>query len=229
MRRTLKRVLSIALWCGVATVVFLGGLRLWFERKCHDRIYASVEDVPPHPVAIVLGAGLWPDGSLTPILADRVATAADLYHAGSVHKLLFSGDNRFVNYNEPQRMLEHAVRLGVPEEDVVLDYAGRRTYDTCYRARAIFGVEQAVVVTQRFHAARALYLCDALGVEAVAVLADRQDYSMRRVGWETREYLALALAWWDVNVRQPLPVLGEPLPIGFAPAETRICQLGKSW
>jgi SanA protein len=209
----LKRALSIALGCGLVTVMLMGGLRLWVERKYGPSIYNSVEDVPPRPVALVLGAGLWPDGSLTPILADRVATAADLYHAGVVRKLLLSGDNRFVDYNEPQRMLEYAVRLGVPEEDIVLDYAGRRTYDSCYRAGAIFGVERAVVVTQRFHAARALYLCDALDVEAEAALADRQDYTIRRITWETREYLALVLAWWDVNVRHPVPVLGDPLPI----------------
>jgi len=209
----LKRALSIIVGCGVATAVLLGGLRLWVEQKARDRIYARIEDVPPRHIAIVLGAGLWPDGSLTPILADRIATAADLYQAGVVEKLLCSGDNRFVDYNEPQHMLEYAVRLGVPEEAIVLDYAGRRTYDSCYRARDIFGVEQAVIVTQRFHAARALYLCDALGVDAVVALADRQDYTTRRVTWETREYLALALAWWDVNVRRPVPVLGEPLPI----------------
>jgi len=186
---------------------------LWIEQKTHGRVYTRVEDVPPRPVALVLGAGLWPDGSLTPILADRVATAADLYHAGVVQKLLCSGDNRFVNYNEPQAMREYALRLGVPEDAIVLDYAGRRTYDSCYRARAIFGIERAVVVTQRFHAARALYLCNALGVDAVAILADRQDYTIRRFTWETREYLALLLAWWDVHVRYPLPVLGEPLPL----------------
>jgi len=215
MMKVLKCATFIALGCGVATVVLLWGLRLWVEGETHSRVYARVEDVPLRPVAIVLGAGLWPDGSLTPILADRVATAADLYHAGIVKKLLCSGDNRFVDYNEPQRMLEYAVRLGVPEEDIVLDYAGRRTYDSCYRARTIFGVERAVIVTQRFHAARALYLCDALGMDVVAALADRQDYTIRRVTWETREYLALALAWWDVNVRHPVPVLGEPLPIDF--------------
>jgi len=213
MRRVLKRVSFIAAGCGVTTVVLLGGLRLWVERKYRDRIYTCAEDVPPRFVAIVPGAGLWPDGSLTPVLADRVATAADLYHAGTVQKLLCSGDNRFVDYNEPQRMLEYAVSLGVPEEAIVLDYAGRRTYDSCYRARDIFGLERVVVVTQRFHAARVLNLCDALGVDAVAVLADQQDYTIRRVTWETREYPALALAWWDVNVRHPLPVLGEPLPI----------------
>jgi len=214
--KALKYITFTALGCGVVAALVLGGLRLWVEQKTRDRVYAHVEDVPPRPVAIVLGAGLWADGSLTPILADRVATAADLYHAGLVQKLLCSGDNRLVNYNEPQAMLEYAVRLGVPEEDVVLDYAGRRTYDSCYRARAIFGVERAVVVTQRFHTARALYLCDALGVDSVAVLADRQDYTVRRVTWETREYLALALAWWDANVRRPVPVLGDPLPIDFS-------------
>ena len=213
MRRVLRSVSFIAAGCGVTVVVLLGGLRLWIEQKYRDRIYTCAEDVPSRSVAIVLGAGLWPDGSLTPVLADRVAIAADLYHAGTVQKLLCSGDNRFVDYNEPQRMLEYAVSLGVPEEAIVLDYAGRRTYDTCYRARDIFGLERVVVVTQRFHAARALYLCDALGVDAVAVLADQQNYTIRRVTWETREYPALALAWWDVNVRHPLPVLGEPLPI----------------
>jgi SanA protein len=206
-------MLFLVVGCSLAAIVLLGSLRLWIERGTRDRVYAQAEDVPFYSVALVLGAGLWPDGSLTPVLADRVAVAAELYHAGVVQKLLCSGDNRFVDYNEPQAMLEYAVRLGVPEEDIVLDYAGRRTYDSCYRARAIFGVEQVAVVTQRFHAARALYLCNALGVDAVAVLADRRSYSAQRITWETREYLALALAWWDVNVRHPVPVLGEPLPI----------------
>jgi SanA protein len=213
MRKVLKFALLVAVVSGVVTAVLLVGLQRWIERRTSDRIYTSIGDVPPRPVALVLGAGLWADGSLTPVLADRVATAADLYDAGIVRKLLFSGDNRFVDYNEPRAMLEYAVRLGVPQGDIVLDYAGRRTYDSCYRARRIFGVDRAIVVTQRFHAPRALYLCRALRLDAVAVVADRRDYTMRRFAWETREYLALALAWWDVNVRRPVPVLGEPLPI----------------
>ncbi len=213
MRRLIKCALLVAVGCGIAALVLLVGLRLWVERRYSDRVYARPEDVPQRSVALVLGAGLWPDGSPTPILADRVATAVDLHRAGVVQTLLFSGDNRFVDYNEPQRMLEYATRLGVPEEAVVLDYAGRRTYDSCYRARVIFGVEQAVVVTQRFHVARALYLCDALGVDAVGIVADRRQYSNQRFVWQVREHLALALAWWDVNVRRPVPVLGEPLPI----------------
>lgn len=209
----MRCALLVAAVCGAIVFALLGGLRLWVERRYRGRIYVRPEDAPQRSVALVLGAGLWPDGSPTPILADRVATAVDLHRAGVVQTLLFSGDNRFVDYNEPQRMLEYATRLGVPEEAVVLDYAGRRTYDSCYRARVIFGVEQAVVVTQRFHVARALYLCDALGVDAVGIVADRRQYSNQRFVWQVREHLALALAWWDVNVRRPVPVLGEPLPI----------------
>ena len=211
--RILKWLTIVTVALGLAGLALVLGLRWWVERRYSAQIYEDVEAVPPRPVALVLGAGLWPDGSLTPVLADRVATAADLYQAGKVEKLLCSGDNRRVDYNEPAAMKRYAVRLGVPEEDVVLDYAGRRTYDSCYRARAIFGVERAVVVTQHFHTARSLYTCEALGLDVVAVTADRRVYAARQVVWKTREYLALVLAWWDVNVRQPTPVLGEPEPI----------------
>ncbi len=213
MKRHVKRLIAALIALAIVTVVLLSGLRLWVERKFRADVYHQVEDTPSRPVALVLGAGLWADGSLTPVLADRVATAADLYHADRIDKLLLSGDNRFVDYNEPQAMREYALRLGVPDEDIVLDYAGRRTYDSCYRARAIFGVDRVVLVTQRFHVARSLYLCDALGLDAVAILADRRQYTLRRYRWEVREYLALALAWWDVNVRHPTPILGERLPI----------------
>jgi SanA protein len=194
-------VFLILLGCGAALVALLGGLRLWVEGRYRDRMYQHLEDVPPRPVAIVLGAGLRPDGSLTSVLADRVATGADLYHAGTVQTLLLSGARR-PGYDEPQAMRDYAVRLGVPQEAIVLDPEGHRTYDTCRRAREVFDVERAVVVTQRFHAARTLYLCDALGIDAIAVVADRQNYMLRRIVWETRELLALARAVWDVNVRQ---------------------------
>jgi vancomycin permeability regulator SanA len=122
-----------------------------------------VEDAPVRRVAVVFGAGLWRDGSPTPVLRDRVETAARLYFDGKVEKLLMSGDNSVVEYNEPEAMRQYALSLGVPDEDIVLDYAGRRTYDTCYRAKAIFQVEQPILVTQSFHLPRAVYTCRAMG------------------------------------------------------------------
>jgi SanA protein len=177
------------------------------------RIY-EVGNAPTRRVAVVFGAGLWRDGSPTPVLRDRVATAAELYFAGKVEKLLMSGDNSYVEYNEPQAMKDYALELGVPEEDIVLDYAGRRTYDTCYRARDIFGVNNAILVTQSFHLPRALFLCNALGVQAVGVSADMRTYRQRsQFYWNLREVPATVVAIWELYVTRPLPILGNPEPI----------------
>lgn len=174
----------------------------------------TVEDVPPARVAIVFGAGLLRDGSAGPVLSDRVQTAVQLYEAGKVDKLLMSGDNRFDNYNEPEAARQYALQRGVPDEDIVLDYAGRRTYDTCYRAKHIFGVDEAILVTQPFHMPRSLFLCNWFGVESTGVEADNRYFLKRsRAFWNFRETFAIFQAAWDVLVTKPLPVLGEPEPM----------------
>jgi SanA protein len=209
-----KKMLRVGLVLCAGALVVPWLLRAWVHGIVSSRIYDQVQAVPPAGVALVLGAGLWADGTPTPVLYDRVATAAELYHAGVVKKLLMSGDNRFEWYNEPEEMRQLAIRLGVPDKDVVLDYAGRRTYDSCYRAKAIFEVEQVVIVTQRFHLDRALYLCNAMGIQSVGVVADRRVYSSpARQWWDVREVAALTGAWLDVHVLHPQPVLGEKLPI----------------
>ncbi len=190
-------------------------LRAWVQQQTTTRIYGEALDVPSNPVAIVLGAGVWSSGRLSDALADRMDTAIALYQAGKVNKLLLSGDNRFVDYNEPAAMAAYAQARGVPREDLVLDYAGRRTYDSCYRAGAIFGVEQATVVTQAFHLPRALYTCNRLGIEAVGVVADRHTY-VRAAWFQLRELFALTRAWLDVNLFKPVPVLGDPIPVDWS-------------
>jgi len=174
----------------------------------------SIEEAPRRSAVIVFGAGLWRDGSPTPVLRDRVATAARLYFAGKAEKLVMSGGNPTIDYDEPGAMRSYALSLGVPDEAIVLDYAGRRTYDTCYRARHIFGIQQATLVTQSFHLPRALYLCNHLGIDGVGVRADLRQYRRSsRAYWNLREIPATLGALWDVNVARPLPILGEPEPI----------------
>jgi SanA protein len=188
--------------------------RFWLTVTYRASTFTTLADVPPHRVALVFGAGVRHNRP-SAALADRVEAAADLYHAGKVQKLLLTGDNRFVDYNEPGVMRAYALELGVPDKDIVLDYAGRRTYDSCYRARAIFQIKAAVLVTQGFHQARAAYLCDQLGVKPVGFVADKRYYLRRlRLWWEIRETLASAVAWWDINVARPTPVLGEVIPLG---------------
>ena len=147
------------------------------------------------------------------MLRDRVDTAVDLYKRGAVQKLLMSGDNSRVDYNEPDAMATYAIAQGVPAADIQPDYGGRRTYDSCYRARDIFHVKSAIIVTQAFHLPRALFLCDQLGVQAVGVAADRNRYDPRSIAWsETREVPALLGALYDAIRKAPPPILGSADP-----------------
>ena len=208
-----KMFLKILLVLAVLGLLILIISRLVTGLYARPKIYTAAE-VPARRVAIVFGAGLWRDGTATPVLIDRITTAANLYFAGKVEKLLMSGDNRFVDYNEPAVMRTLALSLGVPEEAIVLDYAGRRTYDTCYRAKAIFGITGAILVTQAFHLPRAIYLCNQLGVDSVGVESDLRVYrTSSMLYWNMRELLATATALWDVNISHPVPVLGDPEPI----------------
>lgn len=174
----------------------------------------TVEEVSKTKVAIVFGAGLLRDGSAGPVLSDRVQTAVNLYQQGKVEKLLMSGDNSFVEYNEPEAMRQYALERGVPDEDIILDYAGRRTYDTCYRAKHIFQVDEAILVTQEFHMPRALVLCNWFDVDSVGVESNNRNFSNRSLRyWNLRELFATFQATWDLLIKKPLPVLGDAEPI----------------
>lgn len=200
---------------GAATGILAFPL-LWYmwAHWCYGRQIYSAQEVRQDRVAIVFGARIFADGRLSPMLRDRVETAVELYQAGKVDKLLFSGDNRFQDYDEPGRMRDHALSLGVPSEDIQPDYGGRRTYDTCYRAKAIFRIESAILVTQEFHLPRALFTCNNLGLDVVGVAADKQAYSPRSMARSTlREIPALSLALVDVLRQEPPPVVGDPIPI----------------
>lgn len=174
----------------------------------------TLEEMPEKKVAIVFGAGITKDGRPTAVLRDRVEAGVSLYEAGKVEYLLMSGDNRFEDYNEPLAMKTYAMELGVPEEAIVMDFAGRRTYDTCYRAKYIFGVDEAILVTQQFHLPRSLFLAKSFGIDAYGYSSDLQTYrKSTMIFWNFREIPAALTAYYDVYVRKPLPILGEYEPI----------------
>lgn len=214
------------LWLAFAALSFLGIVAIsapfawsnWLEARYEPSIYTVSEytasEVPEARVAIVFGARVYPNGQLSGMLRDRVETAVQLYEAGTVDKLLLTGDNSVVEYNEPDAMVAYALARGVPAEDVQPDYAGRRTYDSCYRARHIFGVESAVLVTQRFHLPRAIFLCQRLGVDSTGAAADLRPYDPRSVRYsETREVLARTLALFDAIRLAPPAILGDPIEL----------------
>lgn len=164
--------------------------------------------------ALILGAGVRADGSPSSILQDRVRIGVELYKAGKVKKLIMSGDNRFAHYNEPDVMVKLALDLGVPQGDIHADYAGRRTYDSCWRAKHIFSQDRIIIVTQSFHMTRALYICDQVGVRASGVKSDMSQYSSRQwAWWMLRDMISLYKAIIDLYIWPPKVIGGEKITL----------------
>ncbi len=212
-KKVSRIIFQVILFSPILVFLITGGLRIGILLSSTPQIYLPV-DVPEAKVALVLGAGLNRDGTPGVVLQDRVRRASELYFSGKVEKLLMSGDNTSDYYNEPAAMESFALTLGVPQEDIVLDYAGQRTYDSCYRAKAIFGVDHLIVVTQAYHLPRALFICNTFDIEADGVFADDSEYRLRSYAyWWVREILASVNAVWDVYISHPQPILGDPEPI----------------
>ncbi len=161
---------------------------------------------------LVLGAGLLPDGSPSLMLGERIQTGVDLYEAGVAPKLLMSGDHGRSDHDEVNAMKDAAMAQGVPSEDIFMDHAGFATYDSFYRAGAIFGVKKVVIVTQAYHLPRALWIARALGLEAVGVSCDTRRYAGQTYR-DVREILARDKDFFKC-ILKPLPrYLGEAIPI----------------
>ena len=186
---------------------------LVMTRSARNHIVAGPQDAPAAKVAIVLGARVYADGTPSPMLADRLATGVGLYKVGKVDKLLLSGDHGTTTYDEVNVMLQYCLDRGVPDEDVFTDHAGFDTYDTMYRARDVFKVTDALVVTQDFHLPRAVYIARNLGLDATGVVADIQPYA-REWRFALREWPARVKAFFQLHVTKPGPrFLGPALPI----------------
>ncbi|CAM5724495.1 SanA/YdcF family protein [Streptomyces fumanus] len=181
----------------------------WLRVATEDGL-RSPADVPRTDVAVVFGAGLW-DGEPSPYLARRLDAAAGLYRAGRVKVLLVTGDNSRADYDEPDAMRAYLVRHGVPDARIVSDYAGFDTWDSCVRAKKVFGVDRAVLISQGFHIRRAVALCRAAGVTSYGVgVADRHDLT-----WyygAVREVFAAGKAALDVLVEPDPRFLGPREP-----------------
>jgi vancomycin permeability regulator SanA len=203
--RIVKIVLGIllagCLLCGLFVLSVINGGK--------EKIYARISDVQDPQVVIVFGAGLTAKGEPSDALFDRLQTAADIYHAGKATHILVSGDNRFPNYNEPQAMLESLTQtFNVPTEKIAVDYAGRRTYDTCARARELWNIHRAILVTQGFHLYRAIWTCEHLGIQSVGLSASLRSY-IKDKAFKIREIGAMLKAYIDVYIVTPDYLKGD--------------------
>ncbi|MBW4720687.1 SanA/YdcF family protein [Saccharothrix obliqua] len=221
MRTLIRRIRwsRVLIAGGVLTVLALAPW-VWVLAASSAYRYDSTAEVPETPVALVLGAGLR-DGRPTPFLAGRLDVAVDLYQRGKVKVVLVSGDNSRVDYDEPSAMRTYLVEHGVPADAVVADYAGLDTWDSCSRAKRIFGVSKATVVTQEFHLPRAVTLCREAGLEAYGVGHDTWDQSTRTTAYGYfREAFASGKALWDGLVVKRDPTFLGPRETGVTEALT---------
>mgnify|MGYP002572485742 CR=1 FL=1 len=170
----------------------------------------SAQTVPETPVILVLGAGVWANSKLSPMLQDRVDQGIALYESGKGAKLLMSGDHSSPYYDEVSTMKRYAVDKGVASSDVFLDHSRFSTYESLLRARDIFGARKMIIVTQRYHLYRAVFIARALGIEAYGVPSDARAYN-GEVKRQIREFFARAKDF--VQVWLPAPEFNEQVDL----------------
>ena len=208
-----KRLLIIAaaLAALAAGTVFVPDIIVVSSAK--DRIITANEaaELENTDCVLVLGAGVR-DGSPTPMLRDRLITGISLYESGVAPKIIMSGDHGREDYDEVNVMKSYAVENGVPDSDVFMDHAGFSTYDSVYRAKAVFEADSIIIVTQKYHLYRALYIAEKLGVNAVGVAADLDDYS-GQLKRDLREIAARDKDFFSCLFKPEPKYLGEKIPV----------------
>lgn len=223
-RSHLRRHLLLALLLLTAAITLVPRATTWvLARGDVGRGSDGIAQLEPghHRAAVVLGAGLV-SGRPSRLLGDRIEAAVELLDAGRVDLIVVSGDNSTEDYDEPTAMRARAIELGARASSVAADYAGRRTWDTCVRARRVFGIREALVVTSSFHVDRALATCRAAGIDARGVSVDDDGFAWTsRAKWRARELAATGRALVDAWLVRPDPAVGgEPID-PYDPCELR--------
>lgn len=214
-----KKIIAIVL-CVIVGIGLLGvgivfGINAYVKGSVDDKIMGVEESTELEGLdcIIVLGCKVKDDGSPSDMLKDRMKRAIELYEQGVAPKILMSGDHGQTNYNEVMTMKQYAIDAGVPSEDIFMDHAGFSTYETMYRAKEVFGVEKAIVVTQDYHMYRSLYIANELGIDAYGCPSARYNYS----GQTSRDIREVAARCKDfvTTIFKPEPTyLGEAIDIG---------------
>ena len=194
----------------IGSIVFIAYTNTAISHDTIPFIKNNADDVKDHKVGLVLGTSeRMIGGGDNPYFVNRIEAAVELYQKGKIKKILVSGDNADISYNEPKAMQTALLERGIPEDDIVLDYAGFRTLDSVVRSRDIFGQNDIIIISQEFHIKRAVYIARTLGIDAEGFVAEGVPLKSS-IRTQVREILARTQAWTDVHIinRQP-KFLGE--------------------
>ncbi|HNW29094.1 MAG TPA: ElyC/SanA/YdcF family protein [Spirochaetota bacterium] len=210
--KKLKRIIMIAAAMGILFQAACIAIYLHVHSVADRYIVSDMGNIPPAYTCLVLGAAVYEDGRVSDVLYDRMMKALEFYRAGKVKKFLLSGDHSTFHYNEVRQMRDFMLRRGVPREALFLDHAGVNTYSSMVRARKVFRADDCIVVTQRFHLPRALYIARKAGLRAWGFPADRRRYLYRH-RYAVREYFACVKAFIDFLVDRKPRFLGRAIPV----------------
>ncbi len=214
MKKILRTTILFLLLLGIAAIFLVLGLNRYVQLSTQSRILtnheaAALEDVD---CILVLGCGVWDNGQPSHMLEDRLKRSIEVYNGGGAPKLLMSGDHGREDYDEVGVMKQFAIDAGIPSEDIFMDHAGFSTYESLYRAKEIFGAKKIIIISQAYHLYRALYIADALGIEAYGVGADYRSYQNQTMR-ELREILARCKDF-VTSITKPEPTyLGQPIDL----------------
>lgn len=213
MLKVVGRLLAAVLAIAFAVVLVFAGTNaaaiLTTQDDIVDQQAAASLDAD---AIIVLGASVYPDGTPSGILQDRLDDGIALYFAGAAPKIIMSGDNGTESYNECWAMKQYAISQGVPSEDVFCDHAGFSTYETMYRARHVFGADRVVIATQTYHLYRAIYDAQGVGMEAIGVPSDYGEY-VNQSWYDFREIFARTKDFFQVLMKTPSTYVGDPISL----------------
>ncbi len=188
----------------VASVLSIAAMDIWVSYQAKGRIYSAIEYTPARHVALVLGTSKYIGKTRNPYYTYRIEAAQALYQENKVDVLLLSGDNAHRSYNEPWTMKRDMLKAGIPDEHIVLDYAGFRTLDSVIRAREVFDADEFTIVTQAFHCERALFIADHYNIDAIC-LAVPSPKGLAGLKIRSRETLARVKALLDIYVLDVQP------------------------
>lgn len=215
IKKIIKRTVTIVLALAVFLTLIVFGVNGYVILRSQRNILTleKAKDLTDVDCVLVLGCQVKPDGVPSHMLEDRLRKSVELFHAGVAPKLLMSGDHGEKYYNEVGAMKQYAVNAGIKASDVFMDHAGFSTYESMYRAKEVFGAKKIIIVTQKYHLYRAIYIANSLGLEAYGVACDYRSYSGQFYR-DVREILARNKDFLT-SIFKPMPTyLGETIPVG---------------
>lgn len=212
MIKKLSKLGKFLFFVGIVGIIAIFIIDLWVTSSTKDQII-SITDIESADCILVLGAGVWADNQPSPMLKDRLDRSVELFEADAAPYLVMSGDHGQQDYDEVNVMKDYAIGAGVESNLIYMDHAGFSTYESLYRLKYIFKAEKIIIVTQKYHLYRALYIANALGLDAVGVAASEIRYGGQSIR-DFREVLARNKDFFNVLFRPKPTYLGDLIPLG---------------